>query len=74
MIVFMYNKCDNKAMRNKESVRFETYFKLQWFDETSICWRDVQKAYNDEATARKAMTNDKKWRVMCITEKGRFPI
>lgn len=70
----MYNIWQNKTMRNKESVRFETYFKLQWFDEISITWRDVQKTYSDEQQARNAMTTDKKWRVMCITEKGRFPI
>jgi hypothetical protein len=61
-------------MRDKTSVRFEPYFKLQWFDEISFAWKDVQKAFPTEALARSKATADKKWRVMSITEQGRFPL
>jgi hypothetical protein len=61
-------------MRDKSSVRFEPYFKLQWFDPISFAWRDVQKAYATEADARLKMTTGKEWRVMSITENGRFPL
>ena len=55
-------------------MRFEPYFKLQWFDPISFAWRDVQKAYATEADARLKMTTGKEWRVMSITENGRFPL
>ena len=61
-------------MRDKTSVRFEPYFKLQWFDQISFAWRDVQKAYATELDARAKVTADKQWRVMAITEHGRFPL
>ena len=70
----MYNKCLSLGMRDKSSVRFEPYFKLQWFDPISFAWRDVQKAYTSEADARLKMTSGKQWRVMLITENGRFPL
>lgn len=61
-------------MRIKESVRFEDYYKLQFFDPISLCWRDVQKAYSSVAEAEANMDTVKQWRVMVITTKGRYPI
>jgi hypothetical protein len=56
------------------SVRFDEYFKIQWYDEISLCWRDIQKAYASVDEARESMTSGKKWRVMVVTEKGRYPL
>ena len=74
MLAPLYNICQNTDMRDKTSVRFEPYFKLQWFDEISVAWRDVQKSYATEADARLKMRAGKKWRVMSVTENGRFPL
>ena len=61
-------------MRKADSVRFSTYFKTQWHDPISLAWRDVQKSYTSEDAARLAFTPDLQWRVMCVTESGRFPL
>ena len=60
--------------RTAGSVRFTEYFKCQWYDETSMAWRDVQKAHTTLAEATAAFTADKKWRVMVVTESGRYPL
>lgn len=57
--------------RTRGSVRFEAYYKVQWFDETSLCWRDVQQAHPSEAEARAAFIAGRRCRVMAITERGR---
>ena len=61
-------------MRDKSSARFEPYFKLQWFDEISFAWKDLQKSFQSESDAKAKATLGKQWRVMKITEKGRFPL
>jgi hypothetical protein len=58
-------------MRQRGSVRFAPYYKVQWFDETSLCWRDVQQAHSSETEARAAFLADRRCRVMAITERGR---
>lgn len=57
--------------RTKSSSRFDTYYKLQWFDEISFAWKDIQKAYETPDAARRAMHDGKTWRIMEITETGR---
>lgn len=61
-------------MRTKGSACFSEYFKAQFFDEISLCWCDIQKAYPTAEMAAKEFTKDKKWRIMVITEKGRRPL
>lgn len=50
------------------------YFKVQWYDERSLCWRDIQKAHATEAEARKAFLPEHTCRVMCIEETTRYPL
>lgn len=61
-------------MRKHGSVRFDPYYKVQWFDPRSITWRDVQKAYPTPEAAQAAFLTEKKCRVMHITMKGRSPL
>jgi hypothetical protein len=55
-------------------VRFDEYFKIQWYDGVSLCWRDIQKSYETTELARAAMTGDKTWRIMVVTPRGRYPL
>lgn len=50
------------------------YYKVQWYDDVGLCWRDVQKAYSTEAEARAAFLADRTCRVMQVNERGRKPI
>jgi hypothetical protein len=61
-------------VRTKGSCRFETYHKVQWFDERSLTWRDVHRAYATVAEAQAAFVPGKRCRVMVITETGRSPL
>ena len=45
--------------RTKSSSRFDPYYKLQWFDEISFAWKDIQKAYATPEDARKSMHDGK---------------
>jgi DNA polymerase IV len=36
-----------KPGRRTGSARFATYYKVQWYDATSLCWLDIQKAAPD---------------------------
>jgi hypothetical protein len=67
--------------RRAGSVRFAPYFKLQWFDETVMAWRDVQQSYPSAWQAREASVGmtiagriPSAWRVMEITMHGRVPL
>ena len=57
--------------RTKSSSRFDPYYKLQWYDEISFAWKDIQKAYVTPEDARKSMHDGKTWRIMEVTEAGR---
>ena len=35
----------NYRKRRVGSARFSTYFKVQWYDPTSLCWFDIQKQH-----------------------------
>lgn len=61
-------------MRTKGSCRFAPYYKVQWYDAASLCWRDVQKAHTSPESARANFIPGKQCRVMQITERGRAPI
>ena len=70
----MYNVCKNLSMRTQGSARFTEYFKIQWFDQISFAWKDVQKSYQSADDARANFPKGKECRVMAITENGRFPL
>lgn len=61
-------------MRTKGSCRFEPYFKVQWYDAASMCWRDVQKAHESQSLAVSAFIPGKQCRVMKVMETGREPL
>lgn len=62
-------------MRTRGSVRFATYYKLQWFDEMNMAWRDIQRQYpSAEEAARDISGQRRTWRLMEITMQGRHPI
>lgn len=60
--------------RRAGSVRFEPYFKVQWYDERSVAWRDVQVAHGSEEEARQAFEPGRRCRVMRISPEGRTPL
>jgi len=50
------------------------YYKVQWWDAISLCWRPIQKAHPTETAARASFLPDKQCRVMEVREDGRSPI
>ena len=56
--------------------RFRTfpYYKVQWYDTTGLCWRDVQKAFPTMPEAEAAFLPGKQCRIMVIEETGRHPL
>ena len=58
-------------MRRRGSARFETYYKVQWRDDISLTWRDVQRAYASIAEAEAAFPPGRACRVMEISMQGR---
>lgn len=61
-------------MRKQGSCRFETYFKVQWYDRSTLAWRDVQKAHKTAREAESAYIVGKTCRTMEISENGRKPL
>ncbi len=61
-------------MRTRGSVRFEPYYKVQWFDPVTMAWRDVQRAYTTADEAQDNAIPGKQCRVMVITMQGRAPL
>jgi hypothetical protein len=41
-----------KPGRQRGSARFNTYYKVQLWDTTSLCWLDIQQSFASIATAR----------------------
>jgi hypothetical protein len=41
--------------RRAGSARFSTYYKVQWYDPTSLCWFDIQKQHPTAEAARAAL-------------------
>lgn len=60
-------------MRTRGSVRFDPYYKVQWWDATSLAWRDIQLAHPTEAQAR-AAAPEGRTRVMEIAPGRRTPL
>jgi hypothetical protein len=71
--------------RKAGSVRFDPYYKVQWWDERSLTWRDHQQAFPTPQVAE-AFTDiladailegagtPPTFRVMEITMEGRHPL
>jgi hypothetical protein len=43
-----------KPERKPGSARFATYYKVQWYDATSLCWVDIQQSFPSPEDARAA--------------------
>ena len=63
-----------KPGRQPRSARFATYYKVQVWNETNLCWDDIQRAYATLEAARRAYPPGKRCRVMEVTAKGRQPL
>jgi hypothetical protein len=63
-----------KIMRTKGSCRFADYYKVQFYEDSQLAWKDVQKMHRSEDDARKAFIKGKKCRVMKVTTNGRSPM
>jgi hypothetical protein len=61
-------------MRTKGSARYAAYFKVQWWDDCTVAWVDVQKSHPTLEAARAAYRPGVRCRVMEITERGRRPL
>jgi hypothetical protein len=64
-------------MRNHDSVRFATYYKIQRWEAHSLAWKDVQRAHDTVGEAVAAAPRgmrDTDWRIMEITPSGRRPL
>jgi hypothetical protein len=65
--------------RRAGSVRFDPYWKVQWWDKTSLTWRDIQRSHQtredgiDAAVAYHIANGKPGVRLMRITENGRAP-
>lgn len=65
--------------RTRDSVRFDPYFKVQFWVARNYAWQDVQERHLDEALARAAAqaaaaTLGTRCRLMRITMEGRAPL
>lgn len=63
--------------RTAGSVRFDPYWKVQWWDRTSLAWRDIQRSHQTRAAAQEAAAaywaenGEPPVRLMRITTEGR---
>lgn len=60
--------------RTRSSVRFDPYYKLQWYDPTLAAWRDARGRYSTPEEARAAAPAGRTSRVSEITMAGRRDI
>lgn len=64
--------------RKAGSVRFDPYYKVQWWDERSLTWRDIQEAHPTEDDARAHIIEhlgpERQYRIMEVTMTGRSPL
>lgn len=57
--------------RTRASVRFDPYYKAQWYDGRQLAWRDVQRRFMTIEKAREAFPPGVACRVMEIRMDGR---
>lgn len=62
--------------RTRGSVRFEAYYKVQWWNDSPrmLAWIDVQYQHATEEEARAAFIKGRRCRVMRVTQQGRAPL
>ena len=69
--------------RRAGSVRFEPYYKVQFYNARQLAWQDVQRTFATPAEALAAVKSgavvpppqcNDAHRLMYITEKGRVPL
>jgi hypothetical protein len=60
--------------RRADSVRFDPYYKVQTWNETDLCWRDIQKQFSTAEAAKAAFPYGVRCRIMTVDEKGRRPL
>lgn len=65
--------------RRAGSVTFDPYYKVQWWDATTVAWRDVQRAFPDQTEARQyapglVPAEATRCRLMEVTMAGRRPL
>ena len=61
-------------MRTKGSCRFAAYYKVQYYEDSQLAWKDIQKTHPTEKEAQTNFIAGKKCRVIEVTEKGRKPL
>ena len=61
-------------MRTKGSCRFAAYYKVQFYEDAQLAWKDIQKTHPSEKEARANFIAGKKCRVMEVTTRGRMPV
>lgn len=79
----------SRQRRRPGSVRFAPYYKVQWWDERAMAWRDVQRSHQSQRLAELAGPSaaaearrrshlpyvpQPRWRLMRITPEGRTPL
>lgn len=60
--------------RERGSVRFDPYYKVQVWDPITMAWRDIQRRHDTFADAEAAFVAGKRCRVMVVTEGGRHAV
>jgi hypothetical protein len=61
----------NPRPRRAGSARFDTYYKVQWYDPRNCAWHDVQKQYPTAEAAAAAYPAGKRCRTREVTPAGR---
>lgn len=65
---------DSPRPRRRGSVRFDPYYKAQFFRPLDFSWQDIQQRCATLAGAQALFTPGKRWRVMRIDMRGRAPV
>lgn len=60
--------------RTKASVRFDPYYKVQWYDEIICAWRDIQRQFSTPEEAIQHFLPGERCRLMEVTIRGRHPL
>ena len=60
--------------RQRGTVRFDPYFKVQTWEPRSYTWQDVQRQHPTVDEAKAAYPRGRRCRVMRITMEGRSPL
>lgn len=61
-------------MRERRSVNFASYYKIEWFDPYVTAWRGLQRKFTTLEDARQACMPDRACRVTAVSPAGRVII